>query len=82
LSGSSLMANTPAPEWWVRSHRGTVTTGFTMSSTEVTMLSPPSLSAYICGSRVGLLDRNTVRAPRSRIAAIPSAAPGSRALPR
>ena len=76
------MTNTPASGWCVVSHRGTVTTGFTMSSTGVAMPSPPSLSAYICGSRVGLLDRNTVRHPRARIAAITSPAPGSSALPR
>ena len=82
LSGSSPMTNTPASGWCVRSHRGTVTTGFTMSVIGVAMPSPPSLSAYICGSRVGLLDRKTVRLPRARSAAIVAAAPGSSVSPR
>ena len=76
------MAKTAAPGWWVCSQRGTVTTGLTMSVTGVGMPSPASLSAYICGSRVGLLDRNTMRRACSRSAPITSAAPGSSASPR
>ena len=82
LSGSSPITKTPASGWCSRSQRGTVTVGFTMSVTGVAMPSLPSLSAYICGSRVGLLERKTVRLPCARSAAMVSAAPGRSVSPR
>ena len=82
FSGSSPTTNSRAPG--IRRWRKFAITSdeWMMSSAVTGTPSRFSLATYVARVRVGLLDKNTVRRPRSRSVARVSPAVGSRASPR